>query len=371
LIVKVCAPLVPPAVVTVTSRAPSAVVPPMTKLAVIDVLLTTVTLSTVTPPPLTAMVAPETKFVPVSVTATVAARSPLVGLMLVSVGGGGFTVKVSAPVVPPAVVTVTSRAPVAAPPSIVKVAVIDVSLTTVTSLTVMPVPLTVTVAPETKLVPVSVTATALPCTPPAGLEDDGAGVPPDLAMPDGRGLANTRDRLAGLHGGAASLTVAPGPAGGTMATMRMPYREIRREPMARDDGRTPAARPEWGVLIADDEPAARRGVRQLLAAHPEFAVVGECRDGAEVLRMLDAARPHVVFLDVQMPGIDGFEVIRTGGEGFVRAHRRTLVRLGAVRELRAAADGELAARLASGAPVPISRRRRAAFTAAVRAQGQS
>jgi two-component system LytT family response regulator len=70
------------------------------------------------------------------------------------------------------------------------------------------------------------------------------------------------------------------------------------------------ARGEFGVLIADDEPAARRGVRQLLAAFPEFAVVGECRNGAEVLAALDAARPDVVFLDVQMPGIDGFEVIR-------------------------------------------------------------
>ncbi|MGH7577275.1 MAG: LytR/AlgR family response regulator transcription factor, partial [Longimicrobiales bacterium] len=66
----------------------------------------------------------------------------------------------------------------------------------------------------------------------------------------------------------------------------------------------------WRVLIADDEPAARRGVKQLLAAFPEFVVVGECRDGAEVLASLDALRPHVIFLDVQMPGIDGFEVIR-------------------------------------------------------------
>jgi len=69
-------------------------------------------------------------------------------------------------------------------------------------------------------------------------------------------------------------------------------------------------RPEFGVLVADDEPAARRGVRQLLAVFPEFAVVGECRDGAEVLRALDAVKPHVVFLDIQMPGVDGFEVIR-------------------------------------------------------------
>lgn len=69
-------------------------------------------------------------------------------------------------------------------------------------------------------------------------------------------------------------------------------------------------RAEWKALVADDEPAARRGVRQLLAAFPEFAVVGECRDGAEVLAALDRLTPDVVFLDVQMPGIDGFEVIR-------------------------------------------------------------
>ena len=70
------------------------------------------------------------------------------------------------------------------------------------------------------------------------------------------------------------------------------------------------ANAEWSVLVADDEPAARRGVRQLLAAFPEFAVVGECRDGGEVLAALDTLQPDVLFLDIQMPGIDGFEVIR-------------------------------------------------------------
>jgi two-component system LytT family response regulator len=70
------------------------------------------------------------------------------------------------------------------------------------------------------------------------------------------------------------------------------------------------ATPKWSALIADDEPAARRGVRQLLASFPEFAVAAECRNGAEVLAALDASAPDVVFLDIQMPGIDGFEVIR-------------------------------------------------------------
>src|SRR4029078_9930960 len=77
---------------------------------------------------------------------------------------------------------------------------------------------------------------------------------------------------------------------------------------------------KWKALIADDEPAARRGVRQLLAAFPEFMVAGECRNGAEVLTALDKSSPDVVFLDIQMPGIDGFEVIK----------RRTVERMPAV-----------------------------------------
>lgn len=239
--------------------------------------------------------------------------------------------------------------------------------------------------------------------------------------------------------------------------------------------------PKWRVLVADDEPAARRGVRQLLASFPEFAVVGECRDGREVLVAIDVLKPDVLFLDVQMPEIDGFEVIRQrtpermpavvfltaydrfairafeadaydylvkpvsearfaatikrlvkrfgSGEGaapprepgivvstargvrvlslreidwieaadnyarvwmgarsfllreslgqlerrvrahgFARAHRQALVRVAGVRALRASEAGELVAVLACGATVPVSRRRRTAFSAAVRSQ---
>ena len=234
---------------------------------------------------------------------------------------------------------------------------------------------------------------------------------------------------------------------------------------------------KWKALIADDEPAARRGVRQLLSAFPEFAVAGDCRNGAEVLTALNSSAPDVVFLDIQMPGIDGFEVIKrrtvermpavvfltafdqfairafetealdylvkpvsearfattmqrllrrlqsTSGSareetivvttsrgatvlhlneidwieaagnysqlwvgnrsyflreslqlleervqkhGFIRAHRRALVRLDGVRELTRTRAGALSAVLQSGVRVPISRRRSASFTAAVR-----
>ena len=239
------------------------------------------------------------------------------------------------------------------------------------------------------------------------------------------------------------------------------------------------ANAEWTVLIADDEPAARRGVRQLLAPFAGFAVCGEARNGAEALAAIDTLKPDLLFLDVQMPGLDGFEVIRrqthermpivvfltaydqfavrafesqaldylvkpvsearfaatmtrvskqlrsaadavpetpivvttakgatvlrvreidwieaadnyarlwaggrsfllresmrdlerrVGARGFVRAHRRAIVRIAAVRELTATAGGGLVARLDNGAVIPVSRRLRPAFTAAVRGQ---
>jgi two-component system LytT family response regulator len=70
---------------------------------------------------------------------------------------------------------------------------------------------------------------------------------------------------------------------------------------------------EIRALIADDEPLARRGIRQLLEAHPDVVVAGECRNGRETLRALHSLAPDLVFLDVQMPQLDGFEVLRAYG----------------------------------------------------------
>jgi len=232
---------------------------------------------------------------------------------------------------------------------------------------------------------------------------------------------------------------------------------------------------KWRVVVADDEPAARRGVRQMLAPFADFAIVGEARDGRETLAALAAFQPDVLFLDVQMPELSGLEVTRrvsgarplvvfltayeqfavrafeaeaadylvkpvsearfaatirrlarrlatgaaaeeptivvsvpggtkvlqtseidwieaadyyarlwvgnksylireslsqleerVGRHGFVRAHRQALVRVSGVRALRNAPEGEMTAVLRSGAAVPVSRRRRAAFVGAVK-----
>src|SRR5580698_2269982 len=80
------------------------------------------------------------------------------------------------------------------------------------------------------------------------------------------------------------------------------------------------------VLVADDEPLARRGVRQLLAPHGDIVVAGESRNGPETLRALEALAPDLLFLDIQMPEMDGFEVLRARGPErmpaviFVTAH---------------------------------------------------
>lgn len=64
------------------------------------------------------------------------------------------------------------------------------------------------------------------------------------------------------------------------------------------------------AVIVDDEPLARRGIRQLLASHRDVEVAGEARNGREAVRMLEALAPDLVFLDVQMPEMDGFAVLR-------------------------------------------------------------
>ncbi|HEX4137306.1 MAG TPA: response regulator [Bryobacteraceae bacterium] len=80
------------------------------------------------------------------------------------------------------------------------------------------------------------------------------------------------------------------------------------------------------ALIADDEPLARERLRFLLSGDEEIEVVGECRNGREVVMALREKAPDVLFLDIQMPARGGFDVIEQIGEAnmpvtvFVTAH---------------------------------------------------
>lgn len=64
------------------------------------------------------------------------------------------------------------------------------------------------------------------------------------------------------------------------------------------------------VVIVDDEPPARARLRRLLKAHDAVEIAAECGDGAAAVQAIESARPDLVLLDVQMPELDGFEVLR-------------------------------------------------------------
>jgi two-component system LytT family response regulator len=86
------------------------------------------------------------------------------------------------------------------------------------------------------------------------------------------------------------------------------------------------------VLIVDDEPLAREGLRMLLANDPEIAAVEDAKNGREAVQRVREGRPDLMFLDVQMPEMDGFSVIHEIGPEhmpavvFVTAHDQYAIR---------------------------------------------
>lgn len=68
--------------------------------------------------------------------------------------------------------------------------------------------------------------------------------------------------------------------------------------------------PRVRAVVVDDEPLAREHLIDLLAGEPELEVIGEAGGGSEAVRLIKSANPDAVFLDVQMPGLNGFDVLR-------------------------------------------------------------
>ena len=68
------------------------------------------------------------------------------------------------------------------------------------------------------------------------------------------------------------------------------------------------------AIIVDDEELARNRLKYLLQAEPDIEVAAECKDGRAAVEAILAGKPDLLFLDVQMPEMDGFEVLKAIGE---------------------------------------------------------
>lgn len=73
------------------------------------------------------------------------------------------------------------------------------------------------------------------------------------------------------------------------------------------------------TLIVDDEPLARRNLRLLLERDSQIEIIGECRNGKDAVKTIETSRPDLIFLDIQMPEMDGFDVLEQVGPEHVQA----------------------------------------------------
>jgi two-component system LytT family response regulator len=73
------------------------------------------------------------------------------------------------------------------------------------------------------------------------------------------------------------------------------------------------------TIIVDDEPLARRNLRLLLERDPHIEIVDECRNGREAVKAINTLSPDLIFLDIQMPEMDGFDVLTHVGPAHIQA----------------------------------------------------
>jgi PAS domain S-box-containing protein len=157
------------------------------------------------------------------------------------------------------------------------------------------------------------------------VSDDGVGFDPAVTTvrtgghPAGLGLFSVRERLA-LMGG--RLEIASGPGRGARFAILAPRTREPHTPVAAVtehfvsamnaaaiatiETATPFGRP-LRIVVADDHPVVRQGIRDVLSEWPQFRVVGEAADGLEALALARALHPDVMLMDISMPRLDGIE----------------------------------------------------------------
>ncbi|MEW6127274.1 MAG: response regulator transcription factor [Acidobacteriota bacterium] len=74
------------------------------------------------------------------------------------------------------------------------------------------------------------------------------------------------------------------------------------------------------IIIVDDHPIFRQGLRQVIEKHPEFSIIGEANDGESAIALIAETQPDVVILDIDMPKMDGFEVVKQLKEKALSTH---------------------------------------------------
>ena len=146
----------------------------------------------------------------------------------------------------------------------------------------------------------------------------------------GIGLSNVNERLRVIYGANYQLQLDSVPGEGTCARIVIPELRQRRRP--RDQRLTCTTVLDSATVVVDDEQLARDELCFLLEQVGGVEVIGQAGNGVEALRVIEEYQPDLVMLDVQMPGLTGFEVARRVAAGRRRVAAR--VRHG-VRPVRA------------------------------------
>ena len=139
--------------------------------------------------------------------------------------------------------------------------------------------------------------------------DNGAGLPDDWQLKGsaGIGLANTAARLQQLYDDNHQFDIRNRDGGGVEVVIVMPLRT------------SSVMSAKIRTLIVDDEPLARRNLRLLLEKDPQIEILDECRNGREAVKAINTLSPDLIFLDIQMPEMDGFDVLARVGPEHIQA----------------------------------------------------